>query len=378
MNEDAELNDGRTATMFEEYDHGRTELIGCHKSFMEYRMLWLAQEEMEVDMADEALLFAFSRMPKLRDVVVSDWRALALPGETFSCCVKRLFGKTLSPEMLTMRSLAEDHAVGQDLGTALRRLALVKMRHPNICIRSLAIGTHPFDTGPSDSDMCGAREKESIIIEVNHLGQLLDPPDGYLSLATLFSELHQLHLNVMLPGIGFLYSLGPADQVEDEASSVFGSVLTFCPELRSLTVTGDLDQLPVRTELPRFVVETTALFQPLQLAHLHTLELWQWIFTPQLLKGLLSRHAASLRWLYLIDCFLFVEDETSVSKTVDIAQWGARNLNLSGIELGKRGRVEIWHGSETEGYDLFDTGDEQLWLDLRPNLIARRKYPGSS
>lgn len=90
----------RYSVDYQEVNHMR----GCHTGFAEYHRRWENQNRIrgrdwtvDRNQAREYLFAAFANLPKLRNLVHSDFRALAYNGESYTHLCQRLFGDTVLP-----------------------------------------------------------------------------------------------------------------------------------------------------------------------------------------------------------------------------------------------------------------------------------------
>jgi hypothetical protein len=115
--------------------------LGCHETSLNYRELERAQRRIAKDITPiETLYFVFSNMSKLRNVIIADWLALALPGKSIQCCVQRLFGNTLPPETLNSTVCNSGEGVFH-WRRAIKHFGKIAVTHPSFAVRSLRIGT---------------------------------------------------------------------------------------------------------------------------------------------------------------------------------------------------------------------------------------------
>ena len=79
--------------------------LGCHKSFPDYHRLYAAERQINrKGIAEQVIRRALSRLGRLKSIVVTDWRGLARPDESYSDCAHRLFGNTLAPNLMLPNS----------------------------------------------------------------------------------------------------------------------------------------------------------------------------------------------------------------------------------------------------------------------------------
>lgn len=115
-----------------EYKH----MAGVHKGFLDYFRQWLEQSRMIEDALYRMVLKeVLVRLPKLRRIVFTDFRALTMDGESHRELCVRLFGSTLQPLQL---SFPED----PDFFFLLDIIAST----PKATIRSLWVGGRPYES----------------------------------------------------------------------------------------------------------------------------------------------------------------------------------------------------------------------------------------
>jgi hypothetical protein len=156
----------------------REHMKGCHLGFPDYRRRWENQNSIRggefgwnkgKNLGREYFLEAVRRLPKLRHLEYSDYRSLAMNGESYAQLCRRLFGITVCPNWSW-----SDDGVEKRFHNFLDDLS-----HCRGVWDSLSIGRHPFETNYHDiedkrfwSDNSG--QKPVIMTHETMFGLLVD------------------------------------------------------------------------------------------------------------------------------------------------------------------------------------------------------------
>lgn len=355
---------------------------GYGRTFFDYQRRYNDQEWIRNEGIDnKTLSAAFVRLPKLRSIVVTDFRSLAHQGESYDTCCRRLFGKMLEPQHVGAGG--ETGIAGDCLFSILRTLA----NAPATRINGLAVGPHAFEYNVEDASELADpyHPRNPRYLDISAFEHVPLSPDS--EIARTLNPLERLRLVLC-------YS-GSRSNEEHMRGQLRQFIRSAAPLLRDLTLNmmylfwGGRNEAPKVRDGARFGVFASVVM-PIHMPYLRELSLRRWIFTADELKMFLSAHAATLRDMHLLGC-LCGDDETS------LAQWGGQALNLTGAELtGFHAvldeRSANPHGWQSVTYkqwtkmrpniDELDTRHlESVWLGGRPNTVARqhkREEPPSS
>lgn len=326
--------------------------MGCQKSFPEYYLRCKNQEALKAKKTPRRLLRElFTHLPKLRNIVFTDYRSLAKPAESYDAMCKRLFGLVLEPTHLSTDSASID-----DLGLLLDVSG-------NARITSFSIGPHPFVS--TDTILKGHTTSVQWpgVFKPKWLSDTLN--------RKVFANLRELDLS---------YEHDP------HYHDAVRRLLEATPDLERLSLTvlkdrryAERDNIWAVTEQP-----LTVGFFDTQLPRLKYLEL-RHLQLPdtQALQGYLQRHASTIRELRLIECCM----TDRAGEQDKLAEWAGQKMVLTGVEVLTAGDLSLlsninsWYTQKSDldelservirdGWERIDLR-EAKYLNGRPNTLRR-------
>ena len=153
----------RDSADFQDGNH----MAGCHIGFADYYRCWENQNKIrgqawETDGNRARYLFfeAFRRLPQLRNIAHTDYRALAYNGESLAHLCQRLFGHTVCPTWSNIDSVSEDLEADEDRSQGYHRrfqTFLEDISRAGRAWDSISIGRHPFEVNYHDYNYLGSR-----------------------------------------------------------------------------------------------------------------------------------------------------------------------------------------------------------------------------
>ena len=191
QDQDAAFEDDGIVQIIEDEEFGREDYydrpyeLGCHKGFVEYRELSRSQMQIKRrNLARRVLTIAFSKLPALRSIVLTDWRGLVRSGESYDACARRLFGDTLAPELRFWDYEAD--------ATAFNDILSASAQVPNATFETFTVGPHPFEhpSMPREGGSHGIRDQR----DSQHLSQSALREADRDELRVLFRKLRRLYL----------------------------------------------------------------------------------------------------------------------------------------------------------------------------------------
>lgn len=345
--------------------------LGCHRGLPDYQALYRAQARIESGHVLYLLLArVFTDFPNLRRVVYGDFRLTAFPGESFDGCCRRLFGNTLQPKQ-------------DELALDLRRLLRAILLAPPTRINSFAVGPHLFEASHDYYLQDVAANHE--LYETGARFPTVLPRDRGVSMdEAAFGALRQMcgtlrHLR--LP-IDVQSEYRPALRKTLEASShsltnLSVSAWDFRPFFNNATPDGTALVDDVSRDC---FVEVIA---GVRFEVLSMLDLRGFVLAQDTFCSFLEIHKTTLRELHLVENVI-------EGKSEQLANWGRRNLILSGVLISNRPDVPASYNegvsrkkqrkkSKKKASSNPTPGQlEALWLDGRHNHLARVVNPGPS
>ena len=354
--------------------------LGCYQSFHNYRRLYQAQEQIGLGgtgrVPNMVLEHVLTSLPRLRRVVVSDWRGLAQPRENYDACAHRLFGRTLAPNFMGAWHENRNYSL-EGLLHVIRTVAGHK-------IESLAIGPQPFE----NEDV----RQQYYVVGTGYASSDKNSPNDGLSAQYLpISAFRRKDLDKDLEGMTALRhlrltirfdSFRLADHREPKESNL-PRFLSAAATLTHLTLCLKYDRVDGPWDRfwsdPEPVLPFQFCFQDVLLPCLRLLDLRGWIISRPDLQDLLSHHASTLRELRLLKCYIGGEPEI-------LAAWAGEHLHLAAIGLDagdggpeylpmppkkKRMTSRQPRSSRQEKRQLLSAEDEELWLGGRENGMVR-------
>lgn len=296
----------------------------------------------------KAFEYALARLPRLKNVVFTDWRGLSKPDETYDECAARLWGDMLAPTRIN----PYNHSTATTFLSLIEALSNTPMTQ----LRSLAIGPHRFEEN-TFSDAYGGRHPI-------YIHEIKFSDENLPHIKQVFSKLHSLRLPFTV------YNRLTGTWRSGNWGGGIREALQSATLLRRLT-------LEIRDSIPRkTLVDTdpTAPFEwfvrDLHFPYLELLDLRGWVMPEASFRGVLERHSSTLRELRLVDCVL--EGNAMV-----MGNWAAENLNLTGVELDvgmATSRMQTtWWTFLLDNMVVLDEEDEALWLAGRSNAIMKEQ-----
>ena len=273
--------------------------LGCHKSFPDYHRLYVAERRINRKCATERIVGrALSRLKRLKSIVITDWRGLARPDESYSDCAHRLFGNTLAPSLMMPKS-ANPNMLFEQLMWAIEDSEDVR-------IMQFSTGAHFFEDETHEPN----DPRAPIGIPAHVVDCMLG----------IVGRLRQLRLSLNVnPELLEHMPIGSDDRVQQ--------TLAKASNLEHLTLTI---RLPQGQRVLRNIDQGKELFSSWladrHYSHLKTIELRRWILPQVLLEEFLARHAFTLRAIHFINYHL-------VGDQVSLAKWAGKALELDGIEI---------------------------------------------
>lgn len=295
----------------------------------------------------------FQRFPRLRRIVFTDFRALALHGEGYNDLCDRLFGLSMEHSGLAHY----DEPYTNDLCSLLEVAAMV----PGERIRELRIASHPFER----NDACVRRDDL-----LSHPGTQKTP--SHAATAFPIDAVHfDPRVRCALPGLNNLTlqiafsneftsrPMTPDRRLSAEQSLVCGLLMSCTASLTRLSLTA-MDLLQCRPEgigskwlNGRICLE--ALLFPLTFPSLRRLDLRGWPLPEnEECERFLSRHADQLRALKLQDCYV-TEDPYG------LARRAGAHLSIDSV------LIKLYVSYDESWQSCHDDEVEKLWLNGRPN-----------
>lgn len=295
---------------------------------------------------------AFEKLPKLRHFEFSDFRALSRQGEDLSELCERLFGLTLSPDMLPdTRHCDQRSRSWNSPGDCLLNLAKI-----NPQLKSLSFG----------------RSEHSAWDALQYLGSPLVGMPGIL----LVDEKKEQ----WRPLLGSLRHLSLPIEIDDDKVSLEHALSS--TRMLVSSSAASLTHLNLETQLysglwwgswrlmPTAAPVFARIVGQIHFQSLTSIVLRGWLIPLVDLEHILLAHAATLRNLHLINCCLFgaSKDEltTSIRSKLEPA------LALDGVEVyGLMYEANCKEGltSEEVGADCCDI--EELFLGGRRNVVTQ-------
>jgi hypothetical protein len=325
--------------------------LGCHQSFPDYHRLYVAERRINRKGATEQIVGrALSRLQRLKSIVVTDWRGLARPDESYSDCAHRLFGNTLAPSLMLSNS-ANPNMLFEQLMWAIEDSEAVR-------IKQFSTGSHFFEDETHEPD--DPRAPMGI------------PADAVDCMLGIVGRLRQLRLSL---------DINP-ELLENMPKG------SRCHIQQTLAKASNLEHLTLAIRLPKSAryfgnvdlgkVVFSSWLADQHYSHLNTIELRGWILPQVLLEEFLARHASTLRTIHFINCHL-------VGDQVSLAKWAGKALDLDGIEISliPGTHVHCLQGQSDGTIEEIpvDTAlipeNEPVWLAGRQNFIVRKPLAGS-
>ena len=289
----------RYSVDYQEGNHMR----GCHTGFADYHRRWENQNRIrgrdwivDCNQAREYLFEAFAKLPKLRSLVHSDFRALAYNGESYTQLCQRLFGNTVLPHWANVEENIKDSR--GSYYNQFQRFMDDILSYGGTW-DSMSFGRHPFETNHYDSDRYYQR----------HLGKN-NMRLKYDLLWQKFSKEEHSPMNVRCLRLPLL--LGTENTIRDFGglSTIVTDTLTELElgECRFYQYWNDHKMAPPSQQVfwPGMTYEClwrifTASGSALK--NLRSLSLRGFVFSTNNLRNLLLHQLPALRTLHLIDCY---------------------------------------------------------------------------
>jgi hypothetical protein len=324
---------------------------GCHKSFPDYHRLYVAERRINRKGVTEQIVGrALSRLKRLKSIVITDWRGLARPDESYCDCAHRLFGNTLAPSLMLSNSA--------DLIMLFEELMWRVEGSKDARVERLSIGAHLFeDQTHEPNDPRAPMYIQAYAVEY---------------MFGIVGRLRQLRLSLNInPELLEHMPRGSDDRIQQ--------TLAKASNLEHLTLTI---RLPEGARFLRNIDQGKEVFSAWladqHYSHLKTIDLRGWVLPQVLLEEFLVRHASTLRAIHFINCHL-------VGDQVSLAKWAGKALDLDGIEISLIPGTHVYYlQGQSDGTieaRPVDTAllpeNEPVWLAGRQNFIVRRPFTGS-
>lgn len=348
--------------------------LGCYTTFGRYMQRLVDQQWIRKEKIDTAVLAAaFIRFPRLHSVVFTDYRGLARNGESYDSCCRRLFGRSLEPRHAGIGG--QTTPSGDNIFALLQVIAQCPKAHMD----SLAIGPHAFEyTGEDMSELIDPNHPENPqYLDISAFENVpLEPGD---ELIRVLGRLQHLRLALCYSGCR-----SDEQHMREQLRKFLGAST---PRLQTLTLHmiylfwGGIREVPKVDNDARFEVFRSVV-SPMYMPHLRSLSLRRWIFSAEELKHFLLKHSSTLRDLHLLGCLCGDDEE-------ELARWGGKNLNLSGVELSgflsavavRSANLRDWRRADPAQWRLIVSALseqksrhlETLWLAGRSNVVSRQR-----
>jgi hypothetical protein len=315
-----ENDDDSDISEMDEYEHGRN-LVG----FPEYHRRYDIQRTIrERELTSRYLRFAVAKLPQLRHIDYTDFRALSLQGESFQDLCQRLFGESLHPKLLCLTSESTSRmnrdGVAQSEGvlslvTFIRQLDSLEWQP-----QSFSIGRNNFDL--PELDISGLYEygktPNSSSLTLTPLRQN-EIPHWLASIKSLRIPVIPLkHLKTVAPP-------------HVEGSSYTDLLACTTASLQDLSLLTDSYARSPQASLRDVPSALQEILSPLKFEKLRSLELHGWRFTLEELGAFLFAHAETLRYIHLIGCECYGGAYATALQKIK-RDWTIR-LNLRGAEV---------------------------------------------
>ena len=325
--------------------------LGCHKSFPDYHRLYVAERRINrKGVAEQVIGRALSRLKRLKSIVITDWRGLARPDETYNDCAHRLFGNTLAPSLMLPNSTNPTMLFEE----IMWRVEDIK----DVRVEQFSIGSHFF---------------EDETHELNDPRALMCIPAHAVEyMFGIVGRLRQLRLSLNInPELLEHMPRGSDDRIQQ--------TLAKASNLEHLTLSI---RLPEGARILRNIDQGKEVFSAWladqHYSHLKTIELRGWVLPQVLLEEFLARHASTLRAIHFISCHL-------AGDQVSLAKWAGKALDLDGIEISLIPGTHVYYlqGRSDGTIEAMpvDTAlipeNEPVWLAGRQNFIVRKPLAGT-
>lgn len=287
-----------------------------------------------------------------------------------------MFGRTLPPDKMI------ENIAMQDILTVTDAVASV----PGAVLHSFSIGPNPF---VSVKGVMSGVLQHPLTVEL--LNDRASDPEGYLeeSFNSAFANLRTLRLAY--------YDQVQPNYIGKTPENIWYMLNAAKDTLRNLSITrvGTADDPP--DDCSRYPAESDFLsmeFPKLQSLELHHLRLT----SEKDLRKFLKRHKSTLRELRLVDCIVsagttapstdaLATKKLEINRAVSLADWGRKNLNLTGIESVQSVDLERladvpWMMQDEDEWRLISVPPaeiairhverlEKCWIGKRSNTLKR-------
>jgi hypothetical protein len=280
----------------------------------EYRRRFFAQLEIRRrGLSLRYLHSAFEMLPKLRHFEFSDFRALSRNGESMGELCERLFGETLSPDLLSDDQVSAGSEPWDNLDDCLRNLVKI-----NPQLESLSFGRSEHSAW--DALQCSASPR--MFIPDMH------PDDDEEQWRSLFGFIRHLSLPVDITTDGDEMALDLKAKNPRRILSYSAATLTHLrleTELYSGVWKDSWD--PTTTAAPLFA----KVFDQVHFHSLDTIVLRGWLIPLKDFENFLLAHATTLRNMHLINCCVAGASKDELMPC--IRKKLAPALALTGVEI---------------------------------------------
>lgn len=285
---------------------------------------------------------AFEMLPRLRHFEFSDFRALSRNGESLSELCDRLFGQTLSPDLLSDDQVSGNYEPWVHLDDCLRNLVKI-----NPQLETLSFGRSDYSAWDS--------------LECNASPRMLLPavqPDDEEQWRSLLGSVRHLSLPVEITSNGDekildLMATNPREILSYSAANL--TYLNLETELYSGLERYSWD--PATTAAPLF----SKVLGQTHFSSLITIVLRGWLIPLEDFEKFLFAHAMTLRRMHLINCCLMASSKNELMPCIRTKLEPA--LALTGVEI-------YGLAYEASGFGMFSTSDCH---DIEAAFLAGRQ-----
>lgn len=339
-------------------------MSGCHIGFADYYRCWENQKKLrgeawETDRGRARYYFfeAFNRLPNLRNIVHSDYRALAYDGESYAHLCRRLFGHTVCPTWLHIDQVSEDPEEDDDTSEGYHHRFQTFLEDMSSLRRtwdSISIGRHPFEANHHDYDRLGSRVlgRKNVKIQYDALFSKFGREQGM--------DVKSLRLPILTGDSNSISEFGGlSNLVTDKLLELDVGEFRFYRHWERFKRLPPHVQRIASGESLRKLFHSTG--DSSTLKQLHSLTLRGFIFPTDSLRSLLLDQMPALRTLRLVDCLCtdgYGHFSNAIQTTIQPA------IKLHGVEIfGLRFRQQP---EEKE--------DHERAQEYREKLRARRAH----
>lgn len=349
----------RDSADFQDGNH----MKGCHLGFADYYRLWENQNKVrgkhwQVDgnLARHYFFEAVRKLPKLRHLVHSDYRALAYNGESYAQLCQRLFNHTVCP---TWSHVPEADSTADSSYADRFQAFLEYLPSTRGTWDSLSIGRHPFETNHHDSERHPPRNsgRRSVVLNYNPLMKQFSKDHGQ----SFMLNVRSLRLPLLTGGRTLITKLGGLSRLVTRNLTELDlgdyNFYRYWDHFKKTPQGAFGDGNPDRWFQELLLSDECKVL----LGNLRSLSLCGFGFATGSLQALLLERMPALRTLHLIDCYCTDHYKHFLE---NMQQSIAPFTRLSGVEMfGIRLR-------QLEG----ETDDHEHAEEYHEKLQARRAH----